>query len=235
VSGSQTSSELAELLVGFVRKRLKIRGANALDIGCGSGGLLLALSPYIKTGTGIDKLEEAIAIANGNHTSVRDNVVFLCADLAEYSSSARSPQFDCALCLFSLHHVGIDEFAKGIRRLVRPGGCVLVIDFLNPTVPKAGQATNGGIALALRYSAATITSIWEMGLIRALHFVARVRNFRRSCEGKIHVHEDKALGRLWFQNEAAAELSKRFPSGQFEAWFDSVYIYRCSVPSVREM
>jgi ubiquinone/menaquinone biosynthesis C-methylase UbiE len=103
---------------------------NQLDIGCGNGALLFALSDRINSGIGVDEsggiLERArIKNAENEHISFTkiDGPVLPFPDNS----------FDVVTSLMSFRYLDWDPLLTEIKRVVRPGGKFLIIDMV--TVP----------------------------------------------------------------------------------------------------
>jgi len=108
-------------------------GESVLDVGCGTGTLAIAAKRQVgTTGTvyGVDASPEMIARAAKKAKKAGVKVVFN----KGFAQSLPFPdaQFDVVLTTVMLHHLprtARQELAVEIRRLLRPGGRVLAIDF----------------------------------------------------------------------------------------------------------
>jgi SAM-dependent methyltransferase len=103
----------------------------ALDSGCGTGALALALAPYVGEVVGVDTrtdyLEAARSLAQENVSFVEGDAMAL---PFEYGA------FDLAGCLRVLHHVPRPELAVSeLARVTRPGGRILLVDQLGSVDP----------------------------------------------------------------------------------------------------
>jgi SAM-dependent methyltransferase len=102
----------------------------AVDIGCGTGGLLLSLAAqHGMAGIGVDSSEPAIekarraAIARG----LTDRVEFVAADAGSFDPGDGT--FTLAACVGSTHALGgLESAAYRLHDLLRPGGHVLLAD-----------------------------------------------------------------------------------------------------------
>ncbi len=106
-----------------------------LDLGCGTGSLVLELAPHAAHVHGVDISAEMVRIARGKADAQgASNVSFHCApvdDLPPFEAGS----FDM-VCAYSLLHLVEDRPAllASIRRLLKPGGT-----FISSTVVLAGS------------------------------------------------------------------------------------------------
>jgi SAM-dependent methyltransferase len=119
------SAQVRRLLGPFSGQEL------ALDSGCGTGALAVALAPLVGEVVGADTnsdyLDAARRIAPENVRFVEGDATALPFD---YGS------FDIAACLRVLHHVHRPELAVSeLARVTRPGGRVLIADQLGSVDP----------------------------------------------------------------------------------------------------
>lgn len=130
-------------------------GEAVLDIGCGAGSLaLLAREAVGANGTvcGVDASAEMIAWARNKAQRAGAQVDFRLATAQALPFPEAS--FDVVLSTLMLHHLpkrGRAQLAAEARRVGKPGGRVLVVDFAEPA-PKKGlhrhlQHRHGGVAL----------------------------------------------------------------------------------------
>lgn len=116
------------LRLDYIRQRVQLSGASALDIGCGGGILTESMATAGATVTGIDMADRPLAVArlhmieSGLDLDYRQ---ITAEALAAEAEDPRSGQFDLVTCLEMLEHVpspsGVIAAAKD---LVRPGGDV---------------------------------------------------------------------------------------------------------------
>lgn len=108
-------------------------GESVLDVGCGTGTLAIAAKRHVgPTGTvyGIDASPEMIARANKKARKAGIEVVFK-NGLAQ-ALPFPDAQFDAVLSTVMLHHLprkARQECASEMRRVLKPGGRVLAVDF----------------------------------------------------------------------------------------------------------
>lgn len=109
------------------------RGAQVLDVGCGTGTTSLRLARLGFRVTGIDISDARIAEARERAPVAGVSVTFLQGD-AE-ALDFRPESFDAVCCTAILHHLpDVERDLVKFRRLLRPGGSVLATEpgLLNP-------------------------------------------------------------------------------------------------------
>lgn len=117
-------------------------GEAVLDVGCGTGSLAIAAKQRAgATGIvhGVDASPEMIALARRKAAKRGADVVFRTA-VAE-SLPFPDAQFDVVLGTLMLHHLPRavrEQCAREMRRVLRPGGRVLAVDFSAPSRQRRG-------------------------------------------------------------------------------------------------
>jgi len=117
-------------------------GESVLDVGCGTGTLAIAAKGRVgDAGTvdGIDASAEMIERARKKAKRAHRGVVFQKA-LAE-SLPFETSRFDVVLSTVMLHHLSRDVRAQAIqelRRVVKPAGRILIVDFGKRTAEHRG-------------------------------------------------------------------------------------------------
>lgn len=130
---------LRERLVGLARLE---PGASVLDVGCGTGTLAIAAKRRVGAeGSvyGIDASPEMLARANGKARKAGVDVVFT-NGLAE-SLPFPDSRFDVVLSTVMLHHLPRTARQLGVRemrRVLKPGGRLLVVDFADAAGTRRG-------------------------------------------------------------------------------------------------
>ncbi|GLY51381.1 class I SAM-dependent methyltransferase [Lentzea sp. NBRC 102530] len=109
---------------------LPASGGRAIDLGCGSGRFLDLLADRYGEVVGVDASARMIDLAQARFPAVKCDV----GDLWE-ATPERLGVFDLVLGVNTLHHLGSDPAAylAHVRRLVRPGGQVVVVDVVRHT------------------------------------------------------------------------------------------------------
>ena len=106
-----------------------IRGQRIVDLGCGNGRLSLLLAQSGNTVTGVDNSEEQIRLARENAEAAGARPVFLRAPMEATGLPAGA--FNIAVLSQSLHHAANPKEAIAeCRRLLAPGGQILILDLL---------------------------------------------------------------------------------------------------------
>jgi len=109
---------------------------SVLDVGCGTGTLAIAAKRLVgRAGAvyGIDASEKMIARAGKKAAKARVDIGFRHAVVEALPFA--DAQFDVVLSTLMLHHLGRkarQQCAREIRRVLKPNGRVLVVDFARP-------------------------------------------------------------------------------------------------------
>ncbi|MBN1826212.1 MAG: methyltransferase domain-containing protein [Candidatus Eisenbacteria bacterium] len=110
-------------LAGRVEEMIRRTGARRLvDLACGTGSLLIRLAPRVLFAAGLDRSPAMIARARAKGAAR--------TAVGSMERAPFRPRLDLALCLYdSLNYCAGEEDLRralgGIRRAVRPGGCLL--------------------------------------------------------------------------------------------------------------
>ena len=107
-----------------------------VDVACGPGFLTLAFAEKCKHVVGVDATDELLSIARSEATRRKiQNTDFVLGDANRLTLPEKS--FDAASCRAAFHHfpdpAGV---LRQIRKLVRPGGKILIADMLGSADPE---------------------------------------------------------------------------------------------------
>lgn len=107
-----------------------------LDLGCGNGALLAKLAPRVALGVGVDRSSRMIDLARGRAQASGDaHLRYQTVDGPGLPFADGS--FDAVISLLSFRYLDWDPIMNEIRRVLAPGGRLLVVDMV--TVPLRGR------------------------------------------------------------------------------------------------
>ena len=114
-------------------------GADLLDLGCGNGAMLGALAPLLGRGVGVDASEPMLERAR-HRNRFEPNLEFYLLDSLLPSGTEgqgtlpRLPlpdaSVDVVTCVLAWRYLDWDPMAAEIRRVLRPGGRLLLLDMV---------------------------------------------------------------------------------------------------------
>ncbi|MEQ1764082.1 MAG: class I SAM-dependent methyltransferase [Pyrinomonadaceae bacterium] len=144
VNGADTYNEVAELYDAvFTDIRVRKdewdwlnehlpegRDISVLDIGCGNGALLNALSDRIDAGVGVDESAAILDQARKRNAEVL-NLKF--TKISGPVLPFEDASFDAVISLMSFRYLDWDPLLAEIKRVTKPGGTLLIVDMV--TVP----------------------------------------------------------------------------------------------------
>jgi ubiquinone/menaquinone biosynthesis C-methylase UbiE len=126
----------ADLAAAISRVReLKPAPREALDVGCGAGHLSFALSPHVRRITAFDPSESMLATVR-RAAAERGLAGIETAQGRAEQLPFDAERFDLVCTRYSAHHwLEVPAALKEMRRVVAPGGGLLVIDLLGEEHP----------------------------------------------------------------------------------------------------
>ena len=154
-----------EKVIGLARLK---PGESVLDVGCGTGTLAIAAKRRVgPTGmvNGIDASPEMIARADRKAKKARVEVVFKNAVVEALPFP--DAHFDVVLSTLMLHHLprkAREQCAREMRRVLKPGGRVLAVDFGGRTGKGEAFSRTFTTAMVMSSSADMIAVLSEAGL-----------------------------------------------------------------------
>jgi len=118
------------------------REGHVLDLGCGPGDIPIRFARAFPTCriTGIDASAPMLQLAERavQQVHLSERITFRCE---RFQDTAGANQADAGISNSLLHHVPNPlQFWNKLRRLVKPGSPVLVMDLLRPESPEEAQA-----------------------------------------------------------------------------------------------
>ncbi len=120
-----------------------LENPHIVDLGCGPGDIPIRVAHGYTTCrvTGIDASQPMITYAQQalqKETGIQDRVQFLCQRFQDVTLSSPA---DAIISNSLVHHVPNPlRFWYCLKKLLKPGGPVLVMDLLRPESPEAAQA-----------------------------------------------------------------------------------------------
>jgi demethylmenaquinone methyltransferase / 2-methoxy-6-polyprenyl-1,4-benzoquinol methylase len=122
-------------LVARTLRSSLVEGARVLDVACGTGDLSLVLaSAGAAKVIGLDFCRPMLEIARGKAGSDSRAVPFVEGDALRLPFADEA--FDVVTIAFGLRNLaGVEEGLRELRRVLRPGGRVAVLEFSSPVVP----------------------------------------------------------------------------------------------------
>ena len=113
--------------IAFIERHLGATSPRIVEIGCGNGALLARLSPRIGSGLGVDGSEGMITRAKARFGHVQ-NLEF--ASISGPKIPAADASVDVVISMLSWRYLDWDPMMAEIRRVLAPGGRILVVDMV---------------------------------------------------------------------------------------------------------
>ncbi|MCR9252086.1 MAG: class I SAM-dependent methyltransferase [bacterium] len=115
----------------WIVKHLPDQSGNVLDIGCGNGALLKALSNKIERGIGVDVSNTLLKHAESTHEK-NDHISF--KPISGPQLPFEENQFDVVISLLSFRYLDWDPIMKEITRVLKKEGKLLIVDMVTAPV-----------------------------------------------------------------------------------------------------
>jgi 2-polyprenyl-3-methyl-5-hydroxy-6-metoxy-1,4-benzoquinol methylase len=117
---------------GFLLRQLPPRIGSALEIGCGAGEFARLLAARADHVTAIDLSPRMLEVARARSAGCT-NISYEQRDVMEWDMPAG--QYDCIASIATLHHVDLNALVPKLKRALRPGGTLLVLDLYKQQTP----------------------------------------------------------------------------------------------------
>jgi ubiquinone/menaquinone biosynthesis C-methylase UbiE len=189
-------------------------GGRALDLGCGTGVVTLALARRGLEVVGVDHSAEMLAIAErkAEEAGFANRCTFETADVRALRFA--DDEFDCVTCQGLLHHLEqVDPCLRELARVLRPGGLFFISEPCGDETPIKRFLRLVWSALPLRRFAAPAQEVETVekpvsasdlrraldaaGLRYELEFLTHVPPLRRRLPDSIYLVATRALSLPW--------------------------------------
>ena len=128
----------------FLARHIPEPCREALDIGCGTGAFSRRLAKSSEGVLGLDLSPNMIGLAR-ERSAQFPNIAFEVADATARELPAE--RFDCIATIAALHHLPAEEVLPKLKRALRPGGVLLVLDLFQ--AEGLSDAVAGALAVPL--------------------------------------------------------------------------------------
>jgi ubiquinone/menaquinone biosynthesis C-methylase UbiE len=122
-------SDHSDYYQNFLARRVPARCRAALEVGCGTGSFSRTLAKSSESVLALDLSPNMIRVAQ-ERSARFPNIEFRVADVLELELPAEA--FDCVATIATLHHLPTKEVLSKIKRALKPGGVLLVLDLFQP-------------------------------------------------------------------------------------------------------
>ncbi|HEY2579118.1 MAG TPA: class I SAM-dependent methyltransferase [Streptosporangiaceae bacterium] len=106
----------------------------ALDVGCGDGLLVRRLAPHCGEVVGIDMAARMIRVARQRCRDL-PNVSFVQRDFMACPFGENNNDFDFVCSVTAIHHMDFAGAVTAMRRLLRPGGRLVIVGLARDASP----------------------------------------------------------------------------------------------------
>ena len=133
----------------FLLKQVPQNCETALEIGCGTGAFARLLAERSKRVTALDLSSAMIRIARARSNTIH-NLEFQLADVMTYDFPESHFNYVCSIA--TLHHLQQRELLLKIKRALKPGGVLVVLDLVesNSVVERMLDLAGMGVSVSLR-------------------------------------------------------------------------------------
>ncbi|MEO7658055.1 MAG: bifunctional demethylmenaquinone methyltransferase/2-methoxy-6-polyprenyl-1,4-benzoquinol methylase UbiE [Pyrinomonadaceae bacterium] len=130
------------LVANELRETLELNDAVILDVACGTGDLSIELGRTANAKIiGTDFCRPMLAIADSKSQAEMLSIPYVEGDALALPFA--DDQFDAVTIAFGLRNLAnVGEGLKELRRIIKPGGRLVVLEFSAPIVPGFGQIFN---------------------------------------------------------------------------------------------
>jgi len=122
------------LYIPWLDKNIRLRGANILEIGCGTGSSTVALAEQGANVTAVDIEEEALAVARERCKIYNLQVNFIHGNASEISDVVKDQKFDLVIFFACMEHMTYQERILCLKQfydLLPAGGFLSIVDTPN--------------------------------------------------------------------------------------------------------
>ncbi|XP_026689748.2 putative methyltransferase DDB_G0268948 [Ciona intestinalis] len=133
-----TPGSVAERIISFMSKSKPLEGSRygkMVDVGCGNGQSTSIFAPYFKSVVGMDTSENQIAFAKKKNNI--DHIEYLVGN--GESLPFKDAELDLVASGQAVHWMDLDKFLPECRRVLKPGGCILLHGYKDPEVQMVGM------------------------------------------------------------------------------------------------
>ena len=133
----------------FLLKHVPQNSENALEIGCGTGAFARLLARRSKRVIALDLSSEMIRIGRARSNTFH-NLEFQLADVMSYDLP--ESHFDYVCSIATLHHLQQRELLLKVKKALRPGGILVVLDLVESSSASERMldVTGMGVSVSLR-------------------------------------------------------------------------------------
>ena len=199
-------------------------GGRVLDLGCGGGHVSFTVAPFAREVIAYDLSPEMLAAVTEEAARRGLHAIRTVRGVAE-AIPFEDASFDMVMTRYSAHHWSdLAAGLRGIRRVVKPGGLVVVMDTVSPGEPAADAFLHDVETLrdpshGKNYTPSQwVDALRSAGLSPAQPVLARLRLDFRAWIARIGTPETQARAIRSLQHGAPPDIVAHFaiePDGSF--------------------